>query len=660
MKRSFKRAIHFDFHTLAGIDGLLQDFDAADFAKTLAEANVGYINFTAMCNNGYCYYPTHVGTVYPGLKRDILGEVLEACHRYGIGVTAYLNVGINFEAAKNHIEWCRIDETGRVLVTYSNLVHDIDRRDGNLFTRTMCFNHPGYVTHTLELIREIAQYDVDGIFCDGFYPEVCYCPVCMQKMLDAGVDVSAKEAVYHYQDLTTRRFSQQIREVLGTERYAFFNGIAPEFLTNAHAEIEALPSWIWIHYDSFPQRAAYLRGLYNTRVYMTGRFQRDWGDFGGIRPRAALENDLYDAFMNSYELSFGDHLHPVSGINKSLYKVIGDVFAQAKLYEPYADGAQYAADIAVLCENYEDLLDTRNRGASRMLSELKYTYDFINPDMFFGKYKLIIIPDRIPMTESLQKKLDQYIDQGGKLLTTGTAGLKPDCSGFALKDYHTITVDGLDPVKTAYFKLRTDLPAYPQTIWSIYYSKRSDDSIGGQQILMRNNGGNVFADLVPAYFGEIPNGIHGCCYRPPMEPVEHAAAVQNANSAHICFDIFENYGVFFLQAHRELVRQLIESLLPTPLLKTDDLPSTSKLSLTSKAEYDLLHVKVTYPEHRNFRAIIEEHNILEPGKTVQVRGTYRSAHTLPSLAPLELTQENGYTTVTLPRIVGYQMIRLSK
>jgi len=32
----------------------------------------------------------------------------------------------------------------------------------------------------------------------------------------------------------------------------------------------------------------------------------------------------------------------------------------------------------------------------------------------------------------------------------------------------------------------------------------------------------------------------------------------------------------------------------------------------------------------------------------------------PSLEPLELTHENGYSTVTLPRIVGYQMILLIK
>ena len=108
------------------------------------------------------------------------------------------------------------------------------------------------------------------------------------------------------------------------------------------------------------------------------------------------------------------------------------------------------------------------------------------------------------------------------------------------------------------------------------------------------------------------------------------------------------------------VRQLIEALLPVPMLKAEALPSTAKVSITSKEEYDLLHVKVTYPEHRNFRAIIEEHNVLESGKTVRIRGTYRTALTLPDHTPLTVAYEDGYTAITLPRIVGYQMIQLSK
>ena len=67
-----------------------------------------------------------------------------------------------------------------------------------------------------------------------------------------------------------------------------------------------------------------------------------------------------------------------------------------------------------------------------------------------------------------------------------------------------------------------------------------------------------------------------------------------------------------------------------------------------------------YPEHRNFRAIIEEHNVLEHGKTVLVKGKYVAAQVVPNGEILKLTYENGYTGITLPRIVGYAMIMLKK
>ena len=177
----------------------------------------------------------------------------------------------------------------------------------------------------------------------------------MKKMLASGVDVSDKEQVYNFQDLSTRRFSEEIRAVLGKNRYAFFNGIAPEFMTNAHAEIESLPSWSWRHYEFFPQHALYLSNLYDTKIYMTGRFQRDWGDFGGIRPRAALENDLYEALLYGYEISFGDHMHPVYGINKEMFKVLGDIFAKSEQYEPYTENSKIYSDIAVLAKDYAEL-----------------------------------------------------------------------------------------------------------------------------------------------------------------------------------------------------------------------------------------------------------------------------------------------------------------
>ena len=141
---------------------------------------------------------------------------------------------------------------------------------------------------------------------------------------------------------------------------------------------------------------------------------------------------------------------------------------------------------------------------------------------------------------------------------------------------------------------------------------------------------------------------------------EFAVAVTDGNVAHISFEVFHNYGMHYLLAQKVLVSQLIEKLLPNKLIKCEGIPSTARVTLTSKSEYDLLHVKVTYPEHRNFRAVIEEHNVLEQGAKISVLGEYKGACVLPKCVPLKTEFKDGYTTVTLPRIVGYDMIKLDK
>ena len=658
--RKMKRAIHFDFHTVSGIDGLLKNFDAADFAKTLADANVEYINFAAMCNNGYCYYPTKVGVVYPGLERDILGEIISECHKNGIGVSAYLNVGINFEAAKNHLIWSRMSKDGKLIEKYNIFVHDCDKKDENYFVRSMCFNNNEYVQYVKDIVKEIITYDIDGIFCDGFYPEACFCPICLHKMFSEGIDINDNNAVLEYQDTVSHRFSDEIRNMVGYGKYAFFNNDkTPESMLNTHAEIEVLPSWTWIHYESFNQRAAYLRNIYKERIYMTGRFQRDWGDFGGIRPRAALENDVYDAYLQGYSISFGDHLDPVRGLNKEMYKVIGEIYSNVKKLEPYTENTEYIAEIAVLTKNYTQLHEHRFRAVSRMLYELKYTFDVVNFDMDFTKYKLLIIPDNVEMTDLLIERLNAYTKQGGKILSSGTAGLKNDFSGFALDCYNEIEYCGLDESKRAYFRLKEGFTDYKDGIWAIYYYKNEDETIGGTAIKMKNNGGEQTATYVSAYFDIMKKGLHGCYYTPPKEETEFAVAVAGKNAAHICFDVFNNYGIYFLQAHKVLVSQLIKKLMPEKLI-CSDLPSTARISLMGKTEYDLLHIKVTYPEHRNFRAVIEEHNVIEKGKYVLVKGKYNGAKVVLTNETLITEDINGYTKIYLPKIVGYVMIKLDK
>ncbi len=78
INEKMKRAVHFNFHTLPGIEGLGEKFNAAAFADTPQDSHVGHINFFARCNRGYSYHPTKVGIPYPSKNsQHLLPEIID-------------------------------------------------------------------------------------------------------------------------------------------------------------------------------------------------------------------------------------------------------------------------------------------------------------------------------------------------------------------------------------------------------------------------------------------------------------------------------------------------------------------------------------------------------------------------------------------------------
>ena len=73
-----------------------------------------------------------------------------------------------------------------------------------------------------------------------------------------------------------------------------------------------------------------------------------------------------------------------------------------------------------------------------------------------------------------------------------------------------------------------------------------------------------------------------------------------------------------------------------------------------------MHVKATFPEVRGKMNIIEEHQVIPSGAEVSIKGNYKSAYMVPSKKPVSIVQEDDYTVVSLPEVVGYAMIALEK
>ena len=268
------------------------------------------------------------------------------------------------------------------------------------------------------------------------------------------------------------------------------------------------------------------------------------------------------------------------------------------------------------------------------------------------KYKLLVLPDELRMNDTLKSKLADYLQNGGKILSSGTAGVNQAQDGFVLPQWD-FDFAGIDRSNASYFHL----------------THNDDPKVSDMDYCMYSTSGALFkadkvlAKYVKAYFDRHWDGFHGYFYTPPERETQYAAAAVNGagNICHISFEVFKAYNKAAPYADKALVRQCLAILLPDPLLKAEGLPSTARVTLTGCSEFALLHTKVTFPEVRGRMDIIEEHVIQPAGAIVYVKGKFKGACTLPDQKPVAIkAAADGYTKVSLPEIVGYQMIKLDK
>lgn len=626
--KEIKRAIHIDFHTMPGIDDFGEEFSAMDLAQTLEDANVKYVNFFGRCNKGFSYYPTKVGVRYPSLKTNMLKDVIDECHKRDIGVSAYLNGCISHEIILQHPEYAKRAKDGARFI-YDPAVEHHAYQLG-------CFN-TDYKEHVLMEIKEMLAYNPDGIFCDCMRIDSCYCPMCMDKMKKLGIDTNDDEAVFKFAFDTLVEMIYAIREAVPKDKRLIFNSSIPYDAISdcqSHVEIECLPTGGW-GYEFYRTQANYFKTIAREKVYMSGCFIDGWGDFGGKKNKESIENDVYDALIYGYTPSIGDHLHPRGTLNKRMYKEIGEIYNYVKKLEPWVENTVPFAEVAVLrnkvtYKNVRNFMTESDKGISRMFAELKLCFDTINEDMDFSRYKLLVLPDNIEITNNLYEKLKSY---NGAVLSSG----------------NSIKVGSVwDYVK----EFKKDVNSHGFYEWG-------SEVFGMYNCGIKMKSSYSISDYVEPYFNESFDGKHYFFYIPPKECKGYSAIAKKGNRVHICFPIFEAYNKHAAIFHKELINCLIRQLMPERKIVTN-LPSTTRITLAEGDMYSVLHIKVSFPEIREKRGCVEEHICIPEGMKVLVLGKYKAVKTLPDMENVNFCVLNDKTEITLPKICGYMPLLLEK
>lgn len=636
--RLIKRAIHLDFHTMPDIPDFGANFHAEQFGQMLEEARVDFITVFAKCNIGFAYYPTQVGVVHPYLQFDMLGEMVRECRARDIGVAAYFNVGLDHEMARKHREWTVVNENGQII--YGD-------RTANFF-RNMCFNS-GYRDYTLEMIREVVeQYPVDGIFLDCIVIRPCYCNDCSEGMREQGMNPFDQADAYAFARERVLDFCREVKRIVGNDKFLYLNGLLPSDTEGlrTHIEIECLPSG-W-SYDFFPAQVAYARNLGQQVFYMTGRFQVNWGDFGGIKNKESILNDCWDAISNAVSTSIGDHMHPRDGLDPAVYRLVGEVHRELEAYESWTDHARAIADIAILTLPGGELAACHN-GAVRMLGELKYTYDIVNESHDLSSYRVVILPDQVTVTPELRAKLEAHLARGGGIISSGRSGLNPEGTAFASSEWK-MDYEGEDPWNSSYFRAAdpAGIPDVPESPCGIYK----------QSILLQaREGATTIADYVEPYFNRHWDGFHGYFYTPPNKEAGRPAIIRSGNVFQFCFQVFSAYMDYAYTTHKYVVRHCLEQLLSDPVVKCEQIPTTARVTVTAKEEKRMIHVKVSHPEPRGKFNIVEDRQTLSDA-VVSLRRDIppTEVYLAPDRRSLPYEWADGYVRIPLPKVDGYAMV----
>lgn len=660
------RQIHLDFHTSPFIDGVGERFDAEEFAKTLQKAHVNSVNIFAKCHHGMYYYPTKIGTMHPNLKFDLFGAQLAVCRKYGIRVAAYTCVSWNEEWADRHPEWLTIPKGG---------VPGVKRPGEKSFYawRHICHNNKDYQKILKAEYREIYElYRPDGFWIDIVQGKHCVCKTCAAEMRGLGLNPECDADVERFDRISETAFCREMYHYIKSldgNLQVFFNS-HPYRLDDGEdtaassvekrkyfdfVDIESLPSdqWGYVH---FPVAVNYLNKYDQPLCMMNGKFFTSWGDFGSLRHPVALEYECLRGAANGASVCVGDQLHPCGALDAPVYERIGKVFAKIEALEPWLVNTRKMAGIGVLIPSKAGVENAQahksEEGVCRILTELHYLFDYVNIHDSLEPYKLLILPDEVSMSGETAAKIEAFIKGGGKVLMSGTSGLKKGQSQLP-----SIPVIHLGNSGHAQQYLRLD-PEYFAGIPAIDHVLYE----GGERLRCGGNGcrGEVLARIVEPYFERSCEKF--CSHRqtpPRPEASDDAGVIRCEGGICISFPVFRMYSDYGYTIYRDILARCLSELVPSPYLRTD-LPAISELTLREHEDGYVLHM-LNYVITRKARIMdtIEERFIVcDREVSVRTGACPKEVLRLPEKTPVPFTYADGYTTTRFAREEGYTGIFL--
>ena len=662
------RQVHLDFHTAQQITSVGMDFDPGRFAQTLAEAHVNSINCFARCHHGYIYFDTKrfPERRHPHLTRNLLKEQIEACHAVGIRVPIYTTIQWDYFTAQRHPEWLAVDENGRI------------QGPGPFeagFRHNLLVNSPYFDFLKAHVAEMFELLPVDGFWFDIVKPLNDCSRLAMAQMKAIGLnpaDRSHRER-FGLQVINTfkREMAAYVRQ-FDAECTIFFNeghispANVPTLNCYTQLEIESIPSGEW-GYTHFPITARYARTLDKPYLGMTGKFHTEWGDFHSLKNQEALEYECFQMLALGAQCSIGDQLHPSGVLDEATYQLVGQVYEQVRAKEPWCKNVTPVVEIGVMlpaafgdetsspASTAHERIPRSTAGAYQILVADGFQFDFISPSSEFGRYRVIILPDEIGLTESAVEKLKTFVTGGGKIIASYRGGLRANSETFP--EFFGVHFEGDAPFEPDFVIpegfLGEELPHTEHVMYLRGALTRPAENAA------------VVASAVRPFFNRTHEHFMSHKHAPSTGEAVYPAVIEHQNVIYFAHPIFRLYQHNAPRWVRTMVRGALGRLLGQPLV-THNGPSTLQVTINrrqieGRTESWIVHLLHYIPIRRSdtidvIEDVIPLHD-LELG--LRVESPVVAARLVPEGAQVVFENESGEVRLQVDRLTGHQMIELA-
>ena len=642
------RQVHLDFHTSECLKGVGSRFQKKQFQDALQTGHVNSITLFSKCHHGWTYHPTKAGVMHPHLRFDLLGSMLDACREIGVAAPVYLSAGFDEQYVKKHpdhaFRWSMEDP-------------------GPDFSKPMyhllCMNSP-YLAVLTEQVREVVQtYHPVGIFLDIVAPRACFCPYCKQLLIQAERNAQDPAEYEKLGEQTYLHYTQVIQRAakeIDPDIRIFHNGghIAAGrrdlAFANTHLELESLPTGGW-GYDHFPKSARYVQGLGLEYLGMTGKFHKSWGEFGGYKHPNALRYEAALSLANGAKCSIGDQMHPYGFLDPATYALIGTAYAEVEQKEPWCTDVVPIADIGLL--SAEGYVGGRNVlpdiGACRILLEGHYLFDVLDEQSDFSNYKILILPDCIPISKQLLDQLTSFVGQGGKLLCTGKSGVE---DGVGMLFDLGAEWKGPNEIRPDYFVPRFQPGALHPAAFVLYAQG---------YLVQATERATVHGDRQNSFFNRTAE--HFCSHQHTPNQVDGSlpAMTEGLNGIYVAWDLFTEYAETGSLIAKEIAKYALDTLLDNQKTLETDLPAQGVATLMRQKDRHILHMLYASPVKRGkdievIEDVVPLHDI---HITLRLPTPPRRVKLVPQNEPIQYQiQQDGAATFSIDRLECHQMVEI--